>query len=218
ATVCSHPAGSRARLLGHGTPWWSSGVQPHVRSAAPSAALSSVTVSRKTAGATRAGTARKRRPAPVRIGGRDAAIELSSQGGGPDALHRQPRAEGCGTRWTVGFRGDVMPTGRPARRARALGQLRLIAADASSAELLAARALAVLDTAVPFDDGALFGVDESSLLFNRLLASRGQAPETMRAWLRDIYLVAGEPGALHVPTLLRERGGVATFHEDGDRW
>jgi hypothetical protein len=29
---------------------------------------------------------------------------------------------------------------------------------------------------VPFDDGALFGVDESTLLFNRLLAYRGQAP------------------------------------------
>ena len=38
------------------------------------------------------------------------------------------------------------------------------------AELLAERALTVLDTAVPFDDGALFGVDESTLLFNRLLA------------------------------------------------
>jgi DNA-binding CsgD family transcriptional regulator len=78
--------------------------------------------------------------------------------------------------------------GLPARSRRALEQLRLIATDASSAELLAERALAVLDTAVPFDDGALFGVDESTLLFNRLLAYRGQAPEAMRAWLRDTYL------------------------------
>jgi DNA-binding CsgD family transcriptional regulator len=78
--------------------------------------------------------------------------------------------------------------GLPARSRRALEQLRLIATDASSAELLAERALTVLDTAVPFDDGALFGVDESTLLFNRLLAYRGQAPEAMRAWLRDTYL------------------------------
>ena len=48
----------------------------------------------------------------------------------------------------------------------------------------------------------LFGVDESALLFNRLLAYRGQAPEAMRAWLRDTYLVAREAGALHFPTLL----------------
>ena len=107
--------------------------------------------------------------------------------------------------------------GLPAR-GRALEQLRLIAADASSAELLAGRTLAVLDSAVPFDDGALFGVDESTLLFNRLLAYRGQAPEAMRAWLRDTYLVAREPGALHFPTLLSAGGGSATFHEDGDRW
>ena len=40
----------------------------------------------------------------------------------------------------------------------------------------------------------------------------------MRAWLRDTYLVAREPGALHFPTLLGAGGGSATFHEDGDRW
>jgi DNA-binding CsgD family transcriptional regulator len=108
--------------------------------------------------------------------------------------------------------------GLPARSRRALEHLRLIATDASSAELLAERALAVLDTAIPFDDGALFGVDEFSLLFNRLLAYRGQAPEAMRAWLRDTYLVAREPGSLHFPTLLSTGGGAAAFHEDGDRW
>ena len=108
--------------------------------------------------------------------------------------------------------------GLPARGRRALEQLRLVADDASSAELLAERALAVLESAVPFDDGALFAVDESSLLFNRLLAYRGQAPEDMRAWMRDVYLVAREPGSLHFPTLLRDGGGSATFHEDGERW
>ena len=108
--------------------------------------------------------------------------------------------------------------GLPLRSRRALEQLRLIADDASSPELLADRALAVLDAAVPFDDGALFAVDEPSLLFTRLLAYRGVAPEAMHAWLRDTYLVAQEPGALHFPTLLRRGGGAAVFHEDGDRW
>ena len=108
--------------------------------------------------------------------------------------------------------------GLPVRSRRALEQLRLIADDASSAELLADRALAVLESAVPFDDGALFAVDESSLVFTRLLAYRGHAPEAMHPWLRDTYLVAREPGALHFPTLLRRGGGAAGLHEDGDRW
>src|SRR5919112_3578009 len=103
--------------------------------------------------------------------------------------------------------------GQPLRSRRALEQLRLIADDASSAELVADRALAVLESAVPFDDGALFAVDESSLLFTRLLAYRGQVPEAMQAWLRETYLVAREPGALHFPRLLRRGGGAATFHE-----
>jgi DNA-binding CsgD family transcriptional regulator len=108
--------------------------------------------------------------------------------------------------------------GLPLRSRRAVEQLRLIAADASSAELLAERALAALESAVPFDDGALFAVDESSLLFTRLLAYRGHVPEAMHPWLRDTYLVAHEPGSLHFPTLLRRGGGAAAFHEDGDRW
>ncbi|WP_448628315.1 helix-turn-helix transcriptional regulator [Geodermatophilus sp. URMC 64] len=105
-----------------------------------------------------------------------------------------------------------------ARGRRALEQVRLIAADASDARLLADRALAVLETAVPFDDGALFAVDEGSLLFTRVLAYRGGAADAMRAWLRDTYLVAGEPPPLHFPTLLRSGGGAGAFHEDGGRW
>jgi DNA-binding CsgD family transcriptional regulator len=105
-----------------------------------------------------------------------------------------------------------------ARGRRALEHLRLVAADASSAELLAERALAVLGTAVPFDDGALFAVDDGSRLFTRVLGYRGAAADELRAWLRDVYLVAAEPAALHFPTLLRSGGGAAAVHEDGDRW
>jgi DNA-binding CsgD family transcriptional regulator len=104
------------------------------------------------------------------------------------------------------------------RGRRALEQLRLVAADASSAGLTAERALAALDVAVPFDDGALFALDGSSLVFNRLLAYRGAEPAAMCAWIRDTYLVAREPGSLHVPTLLRHGGGSGVYHEDADRW
>jgi DNA-binding CsgD family transcriptional regulator len=105
-----------------------------------------------------------------------------------------------------------------ARGRRALEQLRLVAADASSARLLADRALAVLEAAVPFDDGTLFAVDDGSLLFTQVLAYRGDAADGLRAWLRDVYLVSGEPPSLHFPSLLRAGGGAAAYHEDGDRW
>ncbi len=106
----------------------------------------------------------------------------------------------------------------PERGRRALEQVRLIAADASNAALLARRALDAIDEAVPFDDGAIFGVDHDSAVFNRLLAYRGAEPEALRDWVRDVYLVAREPGAMHFPTLLRAGGGVAAYHEDGERW
>jgi DNA-binding CsgD family transcriptional regulator len=104
------------------------------------------------------------------------------------------------------------------RGRRGLEQLRLVAADASSAGLLAERALVALDEAVPFDDGALFALDGSSLVFTRLLAYRGAEPGAMRAWIRDTYLVAREPGSLHFPTLLRREGGSGVYHEDAERW
>ena len=121
---------------------------------------------------------------------------VSFQGGnGPivGAVHRPRDPLDSGFSWGCNAAWQACPCSR-----RALEQLRLIADDASSAELLAARALAVLDSAVPFDDGALFAVDESSLLFT-LLAYRGQAPEAMHAWLRDTYLVAREPGSCTSP-------------------
>ncbi len=104
------------------------------------------------------------------------------------------------------------------RGRRGLEQLRLVAADASSAGLMAERALAALDVAVPFDDGALFALDGSSLVFTRLLAYRGAEPDAMRAWIRDTYLVAREPGSLHFPTLLRDYGGSGVYHGDAERW
>ena len=116
--------------------------------------------------------------------------------------------------------GDVLKVvARLSERARrTLEQVRQIAADASSAPLLADRFLAVLSESVPYDDAALFTVDEQLLVFTRLLAYRGEDPRGLHAWVRDVYQVAGEPGALSFPALLRHHGGAGTFHEDGDRW
>jgi hypothetical protein len=80
--------------------------------------------------------------------------------------------------------------------AKALAQLRLIVSDASNATLLARRALDVIDVAVPFDLGALFVVDPESLLLTRVLAVRGHTRAELFDWVRDVYLVAGEPPSM----------------------
>jgi DNA-binding CsgD family transcriptional regulator len=79
---------------------------------------------------------------------------------------------------------------------RALEQVRLIAADASDAGLLARRALDAIDSAVPFDDGAIFGIDHGSRVFNRLLAYRGAEPGALRDWIRDASALTGAQWAV----------------------
>jgi hypothetical protein len=100
----------------------------------------------------------------------------------------------------------------------AVRRVRDVAADASSAVHLAQRTLAVLSGPVPFDEGALFLVDPDSLLLTDLLAYRGASVEGMYGWVRDFYLVAGEPPPMHFPTLLSTKGGVGAYHVEPDRW
>jgi hypothetical protein len=96
---------------------------------------------------------------------------------------------------------------RLSRQASAtLAQLRLISSDASSAAQLAQRALEAIDVAVRFDLGAVFAVDSSSLLLTRVLALRGHTRAELFDWVRDVYLVAGEPPSMQFRELLR-RGG-----------
>ena len=79
-------------------------------------------------------------------------------------------------------------------------------------------ALAALDVAVPFDDGALFALDGSSLVFTRLLAYRGAEPGR-DARVDPRHLPGGaRPGSLHFPTLLRHHGGSGVYHGDAERW
>ena len=100
----------------------------------------------------------------------------------------------------------------------AMARVRDIAADASTAAHLAERVLAALARAIPFDAGAVFLVDPESLLLTRLLAQRGYDAEAIHSWVRDVYLVVGEPAPMHFPTLLRENGGVGAYHPDPDQW
>jgi DNA-binding CsgD family transcriptional regulator len=122
---------------------------------------------------------------------------------------------------SVGIRGDLGcgPVPRLNQRAaRALGHVRLIVDDASSPAQLAQRALDAIHPAVPFDLGAVWLVDPESLLLTGLLARRGHTRAELDDWVRDIYLVAGEPPSMQFPALLRHGGGVAAYHSDPERW
>ena len=104
------------------------------------------------------------------------------------------------------------------RAAKALGHVRLIVSDASSAAQLARRALDAIHPAVPFDLGAVWVVDSESLLLSGVLARRGHTRSELHDWVRDIYLVAGEPPSMQFPALLRRGGGVGAYHSDPERW
>lgn len=102
----------------------------------------------------------------------------------------------------------------------ALESLRTAADDASSAPALAARALAILQAAIGFDEGYILAVDPESLLFTRLLAWRGELVDQFAYWLRDVYLVVDRRAypELSFPALMREWGGLVVLHEHVDRW
>ena len=102
----------------------------------------------------------------------------------------------------------------------ALESLRAAADDASSAPALAARALAILQAAIGFDEGYILAVDAESLLFTRLLAWRGDRVDQFAFWLRDVYLVLERRAypELSFPALIRDWGGIVVLHERIDRW
>lgn len=102
--------------------------------------------------------------------------------------------------------------------ADAVARVRDVAGDSSTAAHLADRALGALRGAVPFDEGTVFLVDPDSLLLTHVVGYHGPAVEGVYGWVRDVYLVAGEAGAMHFPTLLGSAGGVGAYHADLDRW
>ena len=104
------------------------------------------------------------------------------------------------------------------RAGKALAHVRLIVSDASSATQLAQRALDAIQPAVPFDLGAVWAVDSESLLLTGVLALRGHTRPELDDWVRDTYLVAGEPPSMQFPALLGRGGGVGAYHSDPERW
>ena len=104
------------------------------------------------------------------------------------------------------------------RAGKALAHVRLIVSDASSASQLAERGLDAIQPAVPFDVGAVWAVDPESLLLTGVLAMRGHTRRELDDWVRDTYLVAGEPPSMQFPALLGHGGGAGAYHPDPERW
>ena len=79
-------------------------------------------------------------------------------------------------------------------------------------EMAASKILAALEHSIPADSSVLFGVDPTSLLFNRMLAHSGDFTE-WRHWLQQIYLV-GEPlPDLSFPGLMQANLAAVGIHD-----
>ena len=64
----------------------------------------------------------------------------------------------------------------------------------------------------------MWAVDSESLLLTGVLALRGHTRPELDDWVRDTYLVAGEPPSMQFPALLGHHGGVGAYHPDPERW
>lgn len=99
----------------------------------------------------------------------------------------------------------------------AQAQIRRLTNGNMPPEELARHILSALLIAVPAEHAILFGVDPSTLLFNRLLAYGGPDIALYRSWLQQIYLVR-EPGSrLTFPRLMRANLPVVAIREYLDR-
>ncbi|XZN91423.1 MAG: response regulator transcription factor [Microcoleus sp.] len=79
-------------------------------------------------------------------------------------------------------------------------------------ETAAVRILAALQLAIPADEVALFGVDPSSLLFNRILASIGGLEVWMK-WLHLVYLAQEPFYGLTFPGLMQSNLTAVAIHD-----
>src|SRR5437868_5822840 len=80
-------------------------------------------------------------------------------------------------------------------------------------EQLGSRLLAALQLAIPADRQALFGVDASSLLFNRLLAVNADNLDATLFWLKNIYLVREPTPEITFPSLMRSNTRQLVIHD-----
>src|SRR3712207_1732656 len=111
--------------------------------------------------------------------------------------------------------GDVMP-----RLARAQEQARRQIVDLASGawlpERFGRRLLGILQRAVPADGQWLYGVDPTTLLFNRLLAAGADEQGARLRWLRELYLIPIPMGYIHFPALMRAGLAVVALRDRQD--
>ncbi len=74
------------------------------------------------------------------------------------------------------------------------------------------RVLAALQHALPSDESALFGVDPTSLLFNQILAYRGDF-NNWRCWLQEAYLIKEPFHDLTFPGMMQANLSVIGIHD-----
>lgn len=68
---------------------------------------------------------------------------------------------------------------------------------------LAARLMTALRGAIPVDGFRLFGVDQRTLLVNRVLASSENDFDPRHEWLREVYLQSGKLSYIELPNVMR---------------
>jgi len=83
-------------------------------------------------------------------------------------------------------------------------------------EGLADALVATLSCALPNDGYRLFGIDETTLLINRLLAASKTDEWARREWLSEVYLRADPLGYIELPNLMRMNLPVVANQERRD--
>jgi DNA-binding CsgD family transcriptional regulator len=103
-----------------------------------------------------------------------------------------------------------------ARLSKIQAQARLQILELESLNLLpeavSSRIVAALQRAMPTDDCVMFGVDPSSLLFDRLLCASGDVKELM-FWLQRVYLVREPLAETSFPGLMQSNLGTVAIHD-----
>ncbi|MGE3798811.1 MAG: helix-turn-helix transcriptional regulator [Thermomicrobiales bacterium] len=88
-------------------------------------------------------------------------------------------------------------------QALAKHELRLAAESGLLPPQLASKMMTSLERAIGWDGFRLFGVDQRTLLINRLLAASENDSWARREWLQDVYLAEETLPYIQLPTILR---------------
>ncbi len=114
--------------------------------------------------------------------------------------------------------GEIMSAQKNAmaRLSKIQEQARLQILELESLSLLpetaSKRILVSLQRSIPADDSVMFGVDPSSLLFDRLLGSIGDVKQWM-LWLQRVYLAREPLAETSFPGLMQANLGTVAIHD-----